>query len=834
MAVKGKGKPEPQVCSVCGGEVNADGECTICGTKQTTSKAETGASDSTQTQLGRDDVIKLFKKIEGIGEVRAKTLYDSGYTTLESIRDASVEDIMKQSGLDEKAARKAHEGVNEILAAVPPSSSNNDALARWLSGDNGAAGLDVWLGGTAAIAKPGHMPRDSNVDALRKWLSGEEDALQEWLGVEAVTTTAPEGDVVRKMREMERHIEERDMLITEREREIEAMRIEIEELKDGLNRQLSAYKNGTFDPVKYIEEQASLNKNLQSEISRRKQLEEEMEHLKKGSIAAIKYVKSQLSRGGVSPEMKRRLIEETRRRQELESSLKASKEMHDEIKKQMEVGLAKMKPGEKALKEKEFALVEKEATLRAKEEQLSALEEMAKRGEIDFGGASEELKQRLQEELHEKELEFHKKEEELTKKIIVLEEEVNKYRIEEKLMKESQELKGKSKEEVGSILARKERDLLTKEKSILLREQEIQRLKEELQLKEDEVTKITEPLKYKEDEMLRREEDLLYRERLLQAQLRKMEEAKAMGGSTQELELKERLEQLKAEIVTKEEEVRAKEKYLKMKMEELRLREQGLIEEEIEAREEERVLEVKQEKAKTGTPRLDDLLLGGIPFGSNVSIYGPAYVGKEVVINAFVAEALKKGVPVIWVITDKGPDDVREEMKFLLPGYEEYEKLDLVKYVDAYSRSMGSDEENLHVTYVNDATDYEAILKSVDAIAKEFKNRHKYYRLAFRSISTLIAYLDPTTTFKFLQPFAGRRKRDKAISMYVIEKGMHEEQEIQMLGSVMDGALEFKVEQLKSYLAVRGICDVQSRAWIRYTYSKQAVSIGSFSLDHIK
>ena len=55
-----------------------------------------------------------------------------------------------------------------------------------------------------------------------------------------------------------------------------------------------------------------------------------------------------------------------------------------------------------------------------------------------------------------------------------------------------------------------------------------------------------------------------------------------------------------------------------------------------------------------------------------------------------------------------------------------------------------------------------------------------------------------------------------------------------MLGSLMDGAFEFKVEQLKSFVSVKGICDVQSRGWIRYTHTKSNVSIGSFSLDHIK
>src|SRR3990172_6899160 len=173
-------------------------------------------------------------------------------------------------------------------------------------------------------------------------------------------------------------------------------------------------------------------------------------------------------------------------------------------------------------------------------------------------------------------------------------------------------------------------------------------------------------------------------------------------------------------------------------------------------------------------------------------------------------------------------------MAFVLPDYEQREKLGVVKYVDAYSNSMRPDAPRPNTTNIDGPTDHQAILKAVHQPASEWKKKHPAYRLAFRSVSTLIAYLDPTTTFKFLQPFVGRRKRDKAVAVYVIEKGMHEEQEIQMLGSLMDGSIEFKVEQLKSFVSIKGICDVQSRGWIRYTYTKSSVSIGSFSLDHIK
>src|SRR5947209_20531932 len=99
-----------------------------------------------------------------------------------------------------------------------------------------------------------------------------------------------------------------------------------------------------------------------------------------------------------------------------------------------------------------------------------------------------------------------------------------------------------------------------------------------------------------------------------------MEEAKAQGGSVEELDMKSRLEELKGQINTKEEEVRTKERYLQQKMEELRLREQALISEDIDARDKDLQVEVKQHNVKMGIPRLEDLLFCGIPFGTNASV----------------------------------------------------------------------------------------------------------------------------------------------------------------------------------------------------------------------
>jgi len=702
-----------------------------------------------------------------------------------------------------------------------------DASTRSESGTSSPAdgpspadsGFSSWLGG------PSTQSAAANADALRKWLAGEETAFQEWLGGAqrapppgkdgASAQAGGAGDPMRDTRAQGL--------------EVEGLRAELDAMRSTLNKELANFRSGRFDPVKYIEETAMLSKRLHAEIARKKELEQEIDHIKKGTIAVIKYVKAQQLKAGPSAEVKRKLDQESAARGKLEADLVQSQELASQLRKQVEASLAKAKPDERALRKRELELAEREAALKGKEASVAR----AQAGDLETA-ADEGLKRRFEEELRAKEQEYLQKEEDLNRRIISLEEAVNEYKIEIQLREQSSALAGKPRSEIQDALSKKEKDLLAKEKSILVREQEIKRLQDEVTVKDDELKKLKEPLAYKEDELLRREEDLMYREKLIEAERRKVDEAKALGGSTEEVEMKKRLEDLKAQIQQKEDEVRTKERYLAQKMEELRMREQGIIEEDIEAREQDRTIEFKQEKVKTGIARLDDLMFGGIPFGSNVSVYGPAYVGKEIVTNLFMAEGLKKGLPVVWVLTDKAPSDIREDMSFVLPGYDEYEKLGLVRYVDAYTKSMGGEATESNTAYIDEPTDHQSILKAVDQIATELKKKHNGYRLVFRSVSTLIAYLDPTTTFKFLQPFIGRRKRDKSVAFYVIEKGMHEDQEIQMLGSLMDGSLEFKVEQLKSFLSVKGICDVQSRGWIRYTYTKGSVSIGSFSLDHIK
>jgi KaiC/GvpD/RAD55 family RecA-like ATPase len=803
MAKKKKAQAEEAVCPECNhiSPANSD-KCSQCGASFGPPSDEPVGEHGHGP--GEEQELEELMSVPGVKKAKAEILRDAGFRSVDDIRNAEVDQLAGLKGIGENLAQKIIRNAKEMN--VPRDNKN---LANWLAGEDD--GLSAWLSGeeaapatqAEAVAAPEIKPDAS----LVKWLAGEEESIDTWLQ-ETTELAKPEAAVPK--------------------RELQRREAEVSQLRDVLVEKIRQMEAGEFDPEALVEEVMKMKTELEAEKLRSSRLEEELENVKRGSIAVIKFIKKQQGADFRGENLADKLAAEMAAKETLQHKVDELNGIISSLREKAEKGISEMPPETQELTRREMEISQREAQLDAMDEQLKAKEAAIADGLMDYASPPPSA---VSPEMLE---EFSAKERALLERIEELDGKLKESQLEVKHMEEVMEATKSDSAGVDKEVMSKLKEAQRAERNLALREQEVQRLKEELRIRGEEMNRLKEPLAYKEDELIRREEDLMYREKLLQEELRKVSQMQVEVGSHDEITLKKRLEELQAQVTQKEEEIRNKEKYLHVKEEELRIREQGLIDDEIEKRELDRLAEIKMEKIKSGTSRLDDLLLGGIPFGTNVLIYGPPFTGKEVLVNAFIAEGLKMGIPAIWVITEKSPKEIRDEMMYILSGYEEYEKKGLVRYVDSYSRSMGDETQDEYTDFVESPTDYEAIQKAVEGAAQKFKESNQYYRLAFRSISTMIAYLDPNTAFRFLSPIAGRRKRDRAVAMYTIEKGVHGEQEIQMLGSLMDGMIEFKVENLNTFLAVRGISDVQSRAFIRYSATKQGVNIGSFSLDHIR
>jgi KaiC/GvpD/RAD55 family RecA-like ATPase len=544
---------------------------------------------------------------------------------------------------------------------------------------------------------------------------------------------------------------------------------------------------------KFKTETEELKTELEKESRKRSEAQDELDNLKKGSIAMMKYVTSMQRKKAEDEitELKRSLEEEVRRREELaEEIAKKENALHArDVDVDQAISQA-VSAGSKNVDMDTIAKLNQEIRVRA-----SALE--AKDKDL-------KLKER---------------------KIVTQ-------------LRKLKEERERAKAEERTAIDTQMQQLPDFQEQLMRKDEDLRNWREKAEMMEMELGKVKRAVTYKDDEFSRRQQDMEYREKLLQSELAKLEEAKrSTGGSTEVLSAKREVERLEKIIGAKEAELKAKEGYLVSKERELAIKEQAVIQGNIRSSSKEREAEMKSNKIKTGTSRLDDLLYGGLPVGGNVLVTGPPFIGKEVLVESFIVEGITKGIPCVLILSDVSPAEVRTSLTTHVSSVDEYEKLGLLKYVDAYSIPMGlePDEDNPNITYLSEPTAYSDIIASMDKLYKEFtKAGIEYFRVAVLSISTFITYSDVKATYGFLQKLTGRLKLMKAVSLYALDEGMHSAVDIQMLGHVMDGSFQFKAENLKTYIAIQGVCDTQSRDWIQYQYTKKGLNIGSFTLTHIR
>jgi KaiC/GvpD/RAD55 family RecA-like ATPase len=567
---------------------------------------------------------------------------------------------------------------------------------------------------------------------------------------------------------------------------------------------LDRVKSDQFDPSTMIQETQDLHRQLYDERTKRKTLEEEVEHVKRGSIAVIKYIRSHEAK-------------------EKEIAVRAKEDEIAELK----LRLLALEGAEARSAGVEPVVAAPAGTPPSKVT-ANAVEK-----------ATRDVDLRLREEFSEREHAYIERETELRRRTIQLESEVRNLQSETERMRERDDLIAGRPDSISAQVDQRLKEVDQREKDLVTRENELRARFEDIRINADEVDRRRSPLEFKERELASYDQQLQTRKQALDIEARRLEELRRAGGGAGAVAATgeaQRMDDLRHELHAKEEELRAREGAVRERMVELERAVGRAADTDADQMHSDSVRSVADIKVKSGVRRLDDLLYGGFPAGAQLLVNGPAHTGKDVLARLFSIEGLKLGVPSIWIVTDKTWGQVREDLVGLYPQYEEDEKRGMIRFVDMYSRSVGSSASAAGVRLLS-STDkgvLDQVAQSVNGISEELKEKFRTYRVIFESVSTVTAYLDSTSTFRFLQPFIGRRKIDQAVSYYVLDRGMHSDADLETLEHMVDGSLNLKIEQLKTFLSVKGIGETQSRAWIGYTFTKRSLNLGSFSLDHIR
>ncbi len=747
-----------------------------------------------------DDSAAHLGELLGIAPALAEKLLQAGHDTPEKVREVSEKEL-RALGLSSSEVARVRAAA-EAQRAEPPATPEAARPASEPSRVNGEKIVARWLDSVRKAERPKRrtvqLPPKDSTDVLKKWVEGDDRAMEAWIHASETarpppapvpapergpTPAAPGAPTtVTPAAALPAHLVEREETV-------------VRWLTDLLDR----VKSDQFEPHSILTEVQDLQRQLFEERSKRKTLEDEVEHVKRGSIAVIKYVRSR----------------EAKSREQAVQAKDA--EIADLRLRLLQSGATVGENGE---------------ILEAKPSGPAA----AGGPHVSEAGLAEREKQ-LREEFALREQESVERENELRRRVVQLEGELRHLKAESEGLRDRESMLKAGRESLPKNVQDQLRQLEQRERELVVRENEVRGRFEEIKIGSEELERQRTPLAYKEKELSSWEQQLQMTKQALELEARRLEQLRATLAPADVQSAREKqLDDLKHEVTRKEEELLARETFLNQKMEELERLQRKAAEWEADRMHTEAAEVVQEGKVRSGVRRLDDLLYGGFPIASQLLVNGPTHTGKDVLARLFVAEGLKSSIPAIWIVTDKTYTQIRDEMSALFPPYAQCESQGLVRYIDLYSKSLGVQQADANVRLLapTEKGALDQLTTFTNQFSQELKEKFGSYRMVFESVSTVTAYLDTNTTFRFLQPFVGRRKLDGASAYYILETGMHTESDLQTLEHMMDGSLNLKVDQLKTFLSVRGIGDSQSRAWIGYTFSKKSFSLGSFSLDHIR
>jgi KaiC/GvpD/RAD55 family RecA-like ATPase len=233
--------------------------------------------------------------------------------------------------------------------------------------------------------------------------------------------------------------------------------------------------------------------------------------------------------------------------------------------------------------------------------------------------------------------------------------------------------------------------------------------------------------------------------------------------------------------------------------------------------------------------RLDDLLDGGLAQGAAAMLYGPPFVGKEVLARLFLLAGARKGIPGVMVLTSAAADDVRRQLAAIDKDFAEHEKRGLIRFVDAYSKTIGADDEQPNVEYVDGPMNLNGVSLGVNNAQKKIIADHAEHRLVVDSLSTLITYTNAQTTFRFMQVLVGKARRAGATTIMLMDHGMHSDPEVQTFKHLADGLVEVKTDGTSYLLKVDGLGITENRGWVEYRFTPGTFEItGSFAAGRIR
>jgi two-component system cell cycle response regulator DivK len=212
-----------------------------------------------------------------------------------------------------------------------------------------------------------------------------------------------------------------------------------------------------------------------------------------------------------------------------------------------------------------------------------------------------------------------------------------------------------------------------------------------------------------------------------------------------------------------------------------------------------------------------------------VLLYGPPGVGKSDYIFDLVEDYLKYGKKVIYITTSKSPEQIIEYAKKRDLDITQYENKSLV-FIDCYSWSVGKEEKRLSV-------DHPANLNKISInLVKAANILGMPVKIIFDSLSTLFLHSQADVILKFVQTITSRVKSEYGFILLSMQKGMHNQEYVTTVYSIMDGVIEMDFEEktLEKQLRIHHLEGFPHESiWIPYKVTPHGIEINPENFQKI-
>ncbi|MFQ5816290.1 MAG: RAD55 family ATPase, partial [Candidatus Hydrothermarchaeaceae archaeon] len=178
-------------------------------------------------------------------------------------------------------------------------------------------------------------------------------------------------------------------------------------------------------------------------------------------------------------------------------------------------------------------------------------------------------------------------------------------------------------------------------------------------------------------------------------------------------------------------------------------------------------------------------------FPSNYTalLVGPPGVGKYEYCLDLVRHYLEKGESVVYITTERSPQEIKEKLKDAGLDIDAYEASKFL-FIDVYSYSTGAKyDKGLHI-------DNPANLNLINVhLANAEGMLGKPMRILFDSLSTLFLHAPVGEIKKFVGVLSSRAKSEYGFVLYTLQEGQHDEQTTMALRAMVNAVLEMTFEE---------------------------------------